>query len=142
MHNQPARQIRSMLLSSISLKMGWENSAGFEKDLRSMMWAGTAALAARSRARMLGREAMTMLIRASSDLVEMRSSRFCSVVPEPEARTARFMAQEYRISPRRARRPQRHEKHVRPMGLISRIVGVQCSDLAANVAQTLWRAPG
>src|SRR6267143_1854177 len=104
MHSQPARQTRSILCSSMSLKMVWEKSAELEKDLRSMMWAGMAALAARSRARMLGREVMTMSMRASRDLEEMRSMRFCRVVPEPEARTARFMAQEYRISPRRARR--------------------------------------
>src|SRR6476646_5046409 len=104
MQSQPARQTRSMLCSSKSLKIGLEKSAGVEKDLRWMKWAGMEALAARSRARMLGREAMTMLMRASRDLEEMRSMRFCSVVPEPEARTARFIAQEYRICPRRARR--------------------------------------
>src|SRR2546421_10206621 len=107
MQSQPAKQTRSMLCSSKSLKMGLEKSAALEKDLRSMMWAGMEALAARSRARMLGREAMTMSMRASRDLEEMRSMRFWRVVPEPEARTARFIAQEYRISPRRARKTRR-----------------------------------
>src|SRR3954469_11796459 len=93
MQSQPARQTRSMLFSSKSLKIGFEKSAALEKDLRSTMWAGIEALAARSRARMLGREAMTMLMRASRDLEAMRSMRFCSVVPEPEARTARFMGE-------------------------------------------------
>src|SRR5882672_2714904 len=93
MQSQPAKQTKSILYSSRSLKIGLENSSVFAKDFRSITCAGMAALAARSSAKTLGREAMTNSMRASSDLEVMRSRMFCSVVPEPDARTASFMAE-------------------------------------------------